>query len=86
MRRSGFAAGLGDALATMCEARACKRSGARPWPGAMCLNTAMMMAQLCYDLLMDHALEALEAVKNHTVNQALEDVVEATIYLQRSGL
>ena len=66
-----FAAGLGDALATMCEARACKRSGAKTMARGNVSNTAMMMAQLCYDLLMDHALEALEAVKNHTVNQAL---------------
>lgn len=80
-----FAAGLGDALATMCEARACKRSGAKTMAQGNVSNTAMMMAQLCYDLLMDHALEALEAVKNHTVNQALEDVVEATIYLSGLG-
>ena len=80
-----FVAGLGDALATWFEARACHKSGAKTMARGNVSNTAMMMSRLCYDLLMEHGVEALEAVKHHVVNQAVNDVVEATIYLSGLG-
>lgn len=80
-----FAAGLGDALATWFEARACHKSGARTMARGNVSNTALMMSRLCYDLLMEHGVEALEAVRQHTVTKALEDVVEASIYLSGLG-
>lgn len=48
-----FAAGLGDALSTWFEARACKNSGARTMARGNVSNTGLMMARLCYDLLME---------------------------------
>ena len=48
-------------------------------------NTGLMMARLCYDLLMEKGRDALAAVERHEVTPALEDVVEATIYLSGLG-
>ena len=80
-----FAAGLGDALSTWFEARACKNSGARTMARGNVSNTGLMMAHLCYDLLMEKGRDALAAVERHEVTPALEDVVEATICLSGLG-
>lgn len=80
-----FSAGLGDALATFFEARACKASGAKTMARGNVSNTAMMMAQLCYDLLMEKGRDALEAVRLQEATPALEDVVEASIFLSGLG-
>lgn len=80
-----FAAGLGDALSTWFEARACKKSGARTMARGNVSNTALMMARLCYDILMEKGRTALEDVKAHRLSPELEDVVEATIYLSGLG-
>ena len=80
-----FAAGLGDALSTWFEARACKKSGARTMARGNVSNTGLMMARLCYDILMEKGRAALEAVKAHQVTPELEDVVEASIYLSGLG-
>ncbi|MCC8127009.1 MAG: glycerol dehydrogenase [Clostridiales bacterium] len=78
-------AGMGDALATWFEARACKKSGARTMARGQATETAMMMARLCYDLLIQYGADALESVKAHTATPALEKVVEASILLSGVG-
>lgn len=80
-----FVAGLGDALATWFEARACQKSGAKTMARGNVSNTAIMMSRLCYDLLMEHGLEAMEAVRSNRTCKALDDVVEATILLSGMG-
>lgn len=80
-----FVCGLGDALSTMFEARACLKSGARTMARGNVSNTGMMMARLCYDILMEKGRAALEAVRRHEVTAELEDVVEATIFLSGLG-
>lgn len=78
-------AGMGDALATWFETRACKRSGAKSMARGLCSNTAYMMSRLCYDLLIQDGVAALEAVKRQESDQHLENVVEASIYLSGIG-
>ncbi len=80
-----FVSGLGDALATWFEARACHASGARTMARAKCSNTALMMSKLCYDILIKDGVQALNDVKNGTHSAALENVVEASIYLSGIG-
>ncbi|UQT49323.1 hypothetical protein M5E87_05390 [Flavonifractor plautii] len=58
---------LGDALSTWFEARACKNSGARTMARGNVSNTGLMMARLCYDLLMEKGRDALAAVERHEV-------------------
>lgn len=78
-------AGMGDALATWFEARACRKSGARTMARGQATETAMMMARLCYDLLLRHGRAALEAVRTRQVTPELERVVEASILLSGVG-
>lgn len=78
-------AGMGDALATWFETRACKRSGAKNMARGFCSNTAYMMSKLCYDLLIQNGAAALEAVRRQESDQHLENVVEASIYLSGIG-
>jgi glycerol dehydrogenase len=80
-----FAAGIGDALATWFEARACQKSGAKTIARGNVSNTAIMMARLCYDLLLQHGRKAMDAVESKTVTPALEHVIEASIYLSGLG-
>ena len=78
-------AGMGDALATWFEARACKNSGAKSMARGLCSNTALMMSKLCYDILLRDGVKALEALDAKEPNEALDNVVEASIYLSGIG-
>lgn len=80
-----FVAGLGDALATYFEARACHKSGARTLARGNVSNTALAISRLCCDLLLRDGQAALEAVKRHVVTQELDNVVEASIFLSGTG-
>ena len=80
-----FTAGMGDALATYYEARACKASGARTMARGNATNTVMMMAELCRDLILKNGYEAKCAAEKKEVNQAVEDVLEASILLSGIG-
>ncbi len=46
-----LAAGIGDALATRFEARACSRAGATTMAGGKCTQAALALAELCYNTL-----------------------------------
>jgi len=78
-------AGMGDAIATWFEADACFLSGTINLPGGSISNTAMALARLCYDTLIEFGLEAKTACENKTVNTALERVVEANTLLSGLG-
>jgi glycerol dehydrogenase len=80
-----FVAGIGDAMATYFEARACKRSGATNFAGGVCSNTAFALAELCKKMLLEESVEAIGAVKQKKVNNAVEQVVEASLYLSTIG-
>lgn len=69
--------GMGDAMATYFEARACKRSDAANCVGGKCTLAAMNLAQLCYDTLMDSGVQAMIAVKEGICTKAVENVIEA---------
>lgn len=78
-------AGMGDALATYFEARACRRSGAKTMSRGQCSMTALALAELCYKTLLRNSVNALTAVEHHVVTPALEVVVEACVYLSGVG-
>ena len=80
-----FAAGMGDALATYFEARACKSSNAKTMARGNSTNTAIMMGKLCYDILMENGIEAKRSVEKNEVSEALENVLEANILLSGIG-
>ena len=80
-----FAAGIGDALATWFEARAVHASKARTMARAQCSNSALSMAKLCFDILMQDGVQAYNDVKQGNASPAVENVVEATIFLSGLG-
>ena len=80
-----LAAGIGDALATWFEARACSRSGATTMAGGKCTQAALALAELCYNTLLEEGEKAMLAAEQHVVTPPLERVVEANTYLSGIG-
>lgn len=80
-----LAAGIGDALATWFEARACSRSGATTMAGGKCTRAALALAELCYNTLIEEGEKAMLAAEQHVVTPALEHVIEANTYLSGVG-
>ncbi|MEW5762349.1 MAG: glycerol dehydrogenase [Bacillota bacterium] len=78
-------AGMGDALATWFEARACAASRARNMPGGLATQAAVALAELCYETLLDEGYQALLAAEQGVVTPAVEKVVEANILLSGLG-
>jgi glycerol dehydrogenase len=78
-------AGIGDAMATWFEAEASFASRAVTCAGGVPTMTAMAMAKLCYEILKEFGLQAIEDVKVHAVTPALEKVVEANVLLSGIG-
>lgn len=83
--------GMGDALSTYFEARSCQRAFARVnasgngRPKAVGTMTAMALATLCYDTLMEDGYKALLAAESKAVTPALENIVETNILLSGLG-
>lgn len=82
-----FSAGIGDALATWFEARACERSRSHNCvaKGYLPTRTALALSRECYDILMHEGIQALRDVKAHVVTPEVEDVIEANTLLSGLG-
>jgi glycerol dehydrogenase len=77
--------GMGDALATWFEAKACAQSGARNMRGGATTRSALALAELCYRTLLEDGAAALAAARAQTVTPALERIVEANTLLSGLG-
>lgn len=77
--------GIGDALATWFEADAAYKGRRPAFSGGVPTMTAMALARLCYDTLMDYGLEAKQDAENQVVTPALEKVIEANTLLSGLG-
>jgi glycerol dehydrogenase len=79
-------AGMGDAMATWYEARvtAANPRGITPIGGRPTI-TAAALGQLCADILYRQGIQAAEAALDSTVNEALDQVVEANTLLSGLG-
>jgi glycerol dehydrogenase len=78
-------AGMGDALSTYFEARACQRAFADNIPGGKNTMAALAIARLCFDTLIEDSLKAKAACEAKVVTPALENIVEANILLSGLG-
>lgn len=78
-------AGMGDALATYFEARACLSSNAVSIAGGQITKAAMALAELCYKTILEDGLKAKLAVENNVVTEAVENIIEANTYLSGIG-
>ena len=80
-----LAAGMGDAMATWFEARACQKSGSDNQVAGKPTQAALALAHLCWDLLQKNGVAALEAAKQGICTPALENIVETNTYLSGVG-
>lgn len=78
-------AGFGDAMATYYEARACVRSCANNYVSGKTTQAAWTLAKLCHEILLRDSAKALKACENNVVTDALENVIEANLYLSCIG-
>lgn len=80
-----FRAGMGDALATWIEVRACFDGRAGNLAGGVSTLAARTLAQLGYDLILEYGELALRAVEKNVVTPAVEKVIEANTLLSGLG-
>lgn len=78
-------AGMGDALATYFEARACAKSNSITMAGGQTTKSALALARLCYETLLEDGYKAKLSAENKVCTKALENVVEANTYLSGIG-
>ncbi len=77
--------GMGDALATYFEARACTRSDAGTCAGGKVTSAAMALARLCYDTLISDGVKAKLALEAGACTESVEKVIEANTLLSGLG-
>ena len=78
-------AGMGDALATWFEAKACADTGAKNMRGGASTCSALALAELCYKTLLADGVAAIEALHHQEPNDAFEHLVEANTLLSGLG-
>ena len=77
--------GMGDALATWFEAESARQSYAPNMTGNLGSMTAYALAELCFNTLMEHGVDARTACEVHAVVPAVEKIVEANTLLSGLG-
>lgn len=82
--------GMGDALATMFEAKANNASNSPNYIAGDAgsfrrTKTAMAIAELCYNTIIENGVQAKIAAENHVVTEALEAVIEANTLMSGLG-
>ncbi len=77
--------GMGDALATYFEARACMQSDASNCVGGKSTLAAMALAELCYETLLTDGVNAALAVQAGVCTKAVENIIEANTFLSGIG-
>jgi glycerol dehydrogenase len=83
--RRFLVAGMGDALSTLFEARACDRSGAVNCRGGTTTRAALALAECCWQTLRADGAAALEAIDAGRISPAFERIVEANTLLSGLG-
>ncbi len=80
-------AGMGDALSTYFEAKACYRKQVKNGvnQGYLPCMTAMAIAKLSYETLMKDSTKALLAQENGIINEAFENILEVNVLMSGLG-
>lgn len=78
-------AGMGDALATYFEARACVTKGAGTCAGGLSTEAAYALAKLCFDTLMEEGVKAKIALDAGACTKSVEKIIEANTLLSGIG-
>lgn len=77
--------GMGDALATYFEARACVATSQLTMAGGIATLAAFTLAELCYDTLLADGYKAKLAVEVGACTEAVNNIVEANTLLSGLG-
>lgn len=81
-----FVAGLGDALSKKFEAHQCYLSNGKNFFDTPSLATARLLADRCYETILEFGMQAVEQVRQHAApNEAVERAVEASVLLSGLG-
>lgn len=80
-----FAAGVGDGLATYFEARACYNGDGINLVLKKPALAGLGIAKMCYETIRDYSEAAIYAIENGVVTPAVENVIEATVYMSGVG-
>lgn len=78
-------AGIGDAIAKKFEAEQCALTGAHNFFGGLPTRTALALCDTCYTTIREFGVGAVQAVQQSTVNESLENTVEAAVLLSGLG-
>ncbi|NBL88778.1 glycerol dehydrogenase [Proteus sp. G2673] len=78
-------AGMGDALATYFEARACSQAQKQTMAGGKSTLVALALAELCYNTLLEDGYKAKLAVSRGVCTAAVENIIEANTFLSGIG-
>ena len=78
-------AGMGDAMATYFEARACYKSGALTCAGGKVGVAALGIAKLCFDTLIEEGPKARVALDVGACTKSVEKIIEANTLLSGIG-
>lgn len=77
--------GMGDALATYFEARACAAAGVKNEFGGAASASCLALAKLCYDILIADGPKAKAELEAGEAGSAVEKIIEANTYLSGVG-
>lgn len=78
-------AGMGDALGTYFEARACVKTNSPSLENGGITKSAMALCFLCYETLLADGFKAKLAVEKGLLTEAVENIIEANTYLSGVG-
>lgn len=78
-------AGMGDALGTYFEARACLKTNSPSLENGGITKSAMALCKLCYDTLLADGYKAKLAVEQGLLTPAVDGIIEANTYLSGVG-
>ncbi len=77
--------GMGDALATYFEARACAAAGVKNEFGGAPSASCLALAKLCYDILLSDGPKAKAELEGGAAGEAVGRIIEANTYLSGVG-
>lgn len=78
-------AGIGDGISTYFETEAGYEGDIEKFGSSSISLTARTLSKECFDAIIENAYSAVNAVENNEVNESLEKVIEAIIYLSCVG-
>ena len=78
-------AGIGDALSTYFETEAGYQGELERGGRSSISQMARIISKRCFEIILDKGKKAIEAVENKKVNEALEQIIEAIIYMSCIG-